>query len=130
MEGNDELVLQMRRAAAADVADRERSHRRVLEASSKRLASIITTKVRTSFIGALAIFEQYFGAAWGHGLRPEQRTAEQQTAFEVWQLARQEVLNNGNNQLRAAQSEVSQYEVRWRGATSLRLPVQDSPPAA
>lgn len=90
------------------------SHQRYLEASRRRLGEILEKKLRTTFIGAIsAIEESAFGRLWGHGLRPEERTADQQKWYDVWQQVRTKILNNGNNQLRAVHNELSLYQVEW-----------------
>ena len=84
------------------------------EAHSKSmLKKHIETKFKTTMIGALSKFEELFGHLWGHGLTEDQLTEEQLRFREAWQLARTEILNNGNNQLRAAQNEIEQYTIRF-----------------
>lgn len=85
------------------------------ESSRKRLLTILKKKLQTSFIGPLSQFENYFGELWGHGKDPSERTPEEQKWFETWEMVRTEVLNNGNNQLRAVQSELLQYTMVWDG---------------
>lgn len=88
--------------------------RRYEDASRRRLLAILSRKMKTAFIGALARFEQAFGPAlWGHGLPEASRTPAQRAARAEWERCRTEVLNNGNGQLRAVENEVSQYTVRW-----------------
>ena len=89
------------------------AEQRYLESSRKRLQKIITKKVTTSFIGALAKFEQHFGGLWGHGIPEDQKTEEQLAMAEIWDACRTEVLNNGNNQQRAVENELAQYTVKW-----------------
>ena len=47
-----------------------------LEASRKRLSAIIEKKIRTSFIGAIAAFEEVLGELWGVGLDEEDLSEE------------------------------------------------------
>jgi len=84
-----------------------------LESYRKRLDKIITTKIRTSFIGALANFEESFGFLWGQDKSPDQLTDEERQMKELWEQTRTSVLNNGNAQLRAAQNEISQHVISW-----------------
>ncbi len=85
------------------------------EAHSKAtLKRHIETKFRTTMIGSLSRFEKIFGEeVWGHGLDEDLLTDEQKENKEKWQLARTEILNNGNNQMRAAVAEVDQNTIRY-----------------
>ena len=44
---------------------KEAKREKFLEESRKRLDKIMTTKIRTAFIGAIDAFEQSFGFLWG-----------------------------------------------------------------
>ena len=92
---------------------RSANEERYLEASRKRLASIVEKKIRTSFIGALAAFEEVFGDLWGAGLDESELTPDQKRLRDLWEDARTRVLNNGNTQLRAAINEISNHVVSW-----------------
>ena len=81
--------------------------------SKKMLKKHVETKFRTTMIGSLSKFEELFGDLWGHGTPPEHLTPEQELWRERWQLARTEILNNGNNQLRAASQEIENYTIRF-----------------
>lgn len=88
--------------------------------SMHRLMTILEKKFKTSFIGAISQFESYFGVLWGHG-KPENKLTEQEKLWrERWNLVRTQILNNGNNQVRAVQQELSQYTMRW-DAHSIKL---------
>ncbi len=86
---------------------------RFLEQSRRRLDKIVSTKVRTAFIGALAAFEEEFGFLWGHDSPDDQLAEEQADMRELWIRARTNVLNNGNTQLRALRNEISNQTVKW-----------------
>jgi hypothetical protein len=73
----------------------------------------ITSKLKTTMIGALASFEEAFGQLWGKGLDDVELTSDQRQYKDIWELIRTEVLNKGNNQLRAAMSEIDQYTVAF-----------------
>ena len=79
--------------------------------SKRKLEQNITTKMRTVMIGSLSVFEEIFGVLWGH--EGHSLTDEQQEWFDLWQSAREKILDNGNSQIRAAQQELKQYEVNW-----------------
>lgn len=84
------------------------------ESSKKRLLSIVRKKIKTSFIGALAKVEQHIGVGlWGHGKPDSQCTKEEIYWKNKWEFCRNEILNNGNNQLRAIENEFDQYSIWW-----------------
>lgn len=83
------------------------------EASKRRLQKIIKQKLKTSFIGAIAAFEEDFGYLWGHELEDGEQSEEQDQFYEAWEAVRNRILNNGNNQLRALLQEVDNHEVHW-----------------
>lgn len=84
-----------------------------LEASRQRLDKIISTKIRTTFIGALSSFEEAFGALWGAGKDEDELSVEELAYRNLWIEVRTKVLNNGNNQLRAAQTEIANNVIKW-----------------
>lgn len=89
-------------------------NKRLHEDQSKvKLKKIITTKLRTSFIGALSSFEETFGIIWGYGIDERDMTREQLKWRELWESCRTSVLNNGNHQIRACDNEFLQYVVSW-----------------
>ena len=83
------------------------------ESSKHRLMKNIEKKFQTTMIGSLACFEEMFGELWGHGTPREDLTPEELYWREKWDNARTEVLNNGNNQLRATTEEISEYTLTW-----------------
>ena len=87
--------------------------KRYKDNSKKRLLSTLKKQFDTTIIGALAAFEERFGELWGHGLRDEDLDEEQREWKELWMEARARILDNGNSNLRAAQSEISQYTLSW-----------------
>lgn len=96
--------------AKADDARREK----YLEQSRRRLDRIITTKMKTAFIGALSAFEDEFGFLWGQDLPENALSQEQKDMAELWERARTRVLNNGNTQLRAVRTEIQNHTVDWK----------------
>jgi hypothetical protein len=92
---------------------RQAKDEKFIEHSRKRLDKIVSTKVRTTFIGALAAFEDEFGFLWGHDLPEDQLTVEQQSMLELWKNVRTIVLDNGNTQLRAVKSEIANHVIKW-----------------
>lgn len=113
----DEAFLQMREAALASRQDELKRVERLRSTSRARLLKIISTKLRTSFVGALAVFEQEIGKElWGHGKPASECTSEQLLWRAVWEnRVRAAVLSGGNNQIRATESELQLYEMMWTG---------------
>lgn len=85
-----------------------------MEKCKNRLSNILSKKIETSFIGAIANFEEKFGFLWGIALHDNERTEEQKQFYEIWQAVRSEILTNGNNQIRATKHEISQYDIYWK----------------
>ena len=83
------------------------------ENSKRRLMSNVNKKFQTTMIGALAQFEDLFGDLWGVDKESEERTKRENDLFDKWQIARTAILNNGNNQARAAMDEMNQYTISW-----------------
>jgi len=81
--------------------------------SKKRLLNNIKKKFDTTIIGSLAVFEGEFGYLWGHGLPFRELTDSQKEFRNLWQEARTRILDAGNSNLRAAQSEIAQYTLSW-----------------
>lgn len=100
------------------------ARRRHGDFSSRSLLRALRKKLKTSFVGALARFEGHFGHLWGHGLHESECDADQLAWRAVWEECRVAVLDNGNQQVRAVESEVLQYEVSWN-RHHLNLPVQN-----
>lgn len=112
--------------AAADAARRieEEAVKNHERNSRVRLQRILTTKMRTAFIGALSAVEQNFGELWGHNGLPGQRDADKERWKQIWEICRAAILNNGNAQLRAVESELAQYTVSWNRCQKT-LPVEE-----
>ena len=83
------------------------------DGSKRRLINIIKKKFNTTIIGSLAAFEDQFGELWGHGLELKDLDDEQRYWRDIWMETRAKILDNGNANLRAAESELSQYSISW-----------------
>jgi len=86
---------------------------RYKESSKRRLLNNIKKKFDTTTIGSLAIIEEFFGELWGHGVHYNELTEEEKEWREDWNEARTKILDLGNSNLRASQSEISQYTISW-----------------
>ena len=78
--------------------------------SKEKLKKIIASKMKTSFIGSLSAIEQAFGELWGLD-DDVQLNGSQLKWKKVWENCRTIILNNGNSQLRAIDSELKNYQV-------------------
>lgn len=90
---------------------RGESEEKYKQSSKKRLMKNIASKFQTTMIGALDQFEKAFGHLWGHN--KTQLTPEEQECRRKWETVRTAILDNGNNQLRAATNEITQYTMTW-----------------
>jgi hypothetical protein len=111
----DAQLRQLRKKA------KEAHRQRWLDDCRKRLDTIASRKIKTSFIGALDLFEKTFGFMWGVDMemggkppREEDLTEEQAIMYELWQKVRTEILDNGNTQLRGLSNEISNHIVEWK----------------
>ncbi len=113
MANKDEEITPLHRFMAMKQAAQQATQANYAEESRKRLDKIISTKMNTTFIGALSSFEKSFGFMWGQGKKEVDRTEEEQQLYQIWQNVRTEVLNNGNNQLRALRNELQNHNISW-----------------
>lgn len=68
--------------------------------------NILTKRFQTTMIGALYEFEENFGYLWGLD-KDDNLLTEQQQRFRLkWENTRNQILNNGNNQLRKCISDM------------------------
>ena len=78
--------------------------------SQDRLEKIVTTKMRTIMIGALAAIEKTFGDLWNDGVPVGEFEVQ---CHKEWIMLRQIILDLGNKQIRAVQKELQQYDIDW-----------------
>lgn len=67
---------------------------------------IITKRIQTTMIGAIFEFEKNFGYLWGLDKEDNELTIEEQKFRIKWENTRNNILNNGNNQLRKCLSDI------------------------
>lgn len=70
---------------------------------------ILTKRFQTTMIGALFEFEKTFGYLWGHDKDEDSLTEKELDFLDRWDFTRNQVLNNGNNQLRKALADLDKY---------------------
>jgi len=63
---------------------------------------MLEKRFQTTMIGALYQFEEAFGYLWGFNKDDEDLTESEHSFRLKWEDVRYKILNNGNNQLRAA----------------------------
>lgn len=74
---------------------------------SNNTNNILTKRFQTTMIGAISQFEKSFGYLWGfHKDEDEPLTDKEERFLNIWEETRNRILNNGNNQLRKAVSEI------------------------
>jgi hypothetical protein len=61
------------------------------------------TRLKTTMIGSLAKFEEYFGYLW------EEDNKNRLEYERLWDQTRNAILNNGNNQIRLALDELEEH---------------------
>lgn len=125
METNIRPVNSLSDPQMKSLVNRAKSAReeQYLELSRRRLDKLVTTKVRTAFIGALAAFEENYGFLWGKGKNEDDLTEQESIMRELWMQTRTKVLNNGNTQMRAVQTEIANHVVSWN-RYHMELPVK------
>lgn len=120
----DSLRDRMSRAISTRKEETEVAKKKYNESSQKRLFKIVEKKLQTSFIGALSQFEEAFGSLWGRDKDDSELTNSEREARKLWNQVRTNILNNGNNQIRAVQNELNQYTVTWN---AYRYEYKDKP---
>lgn len=86
------------------------------ENSKRRLLYNIERKFKTTMIGALDRFEKVFGFLWGNN-HNNQLTQDEEEMLDMWEDVRTQILDNGNNNMRAAQQEIAQYTLTFNNYT-------------
>lgn len=81
--------------------------------SKERLFAIIKKKLQTSFIGSIYEVEEELGFLWGDKKNKKDMTENQQKYFDIFQIMRTNILNKGNDQIRAVANELEQYTITW-----------------
>jgi hypothetical protein len=67
---------------------------------------ILTKRFQTTMIGALFEFEKAFGYLWGQHKDEDDLTNMELDFLDRWDSVRNQILNNGNSQLRKAISDL------------------------
>jgi hypothetical protein len=67
----------------------------------------IETRLRTIMIGSLSRIEKHFGYLWNYG--DDMETKNHEIFSDKWEDLRLEILNHGNNQIRAAIDDMEMF---------------------
>lgn len=66
-----------------------------------RLRFYVEKRLQTTMIGAISKFEDNFGHLWGHDIENEEDLTPAQLEYsDLWERTRNQVLNQGNAQIR------------------------------
>jgi len=90
-----------------ELKDYLKSQKPIYEVKSplyENIKRIADSYLRTTFIGAIATFEEMFGFMWGHG--KINKTPEEQELFALWQECRKRILDKGNNNIRLTKQSI------------------------
>lgn len=68
---------------------------------------ILTKRFQTTMIGALYEFEKVFGYLWGQNKDEDDLTNAELDFLDKWDFVRNQILNNGNSQLRKAMADLN-----------------------
>ncbi len=119
----DSLEGKMARVSKAREQEREQHHTSFSAKSLSRLQRVAAKKMRSSFVGTLPILEHFFGHLWAHGTDNAELTDLQIRWRAIWSKVRTAILDNGNDQLKALERELSEYEVKWLSFQATMVPV-------
>lgn len=78
---------------------------------------IVTKRFQTTMIGALYEFEKSFGYLWGQDKNPDFLTESEDSFRDRWEMVRNQILNNGNNQLRKCLTDldrINNYKYHYK----------------
>lgn len=67
---------------------------------NEEIKDLLKKRFQTTMIGAIFEFEKTFGYLWGQDKNPDFLTEIEEDFRDRWENVRNQILNNGNNQLR------------------------------
>jgi hypothetical protein len=76
--------------------------------------SVLTKRFQTTMIGALHEFEKAFGYLWGINKSEDQLTDSELDFEDRWILVRNQILNNGNHQLRKCLADFDSTKYHYK----------------
>ena len=122
MDQYNNIRFEMRKADLLRKDLEKENKRRYKDDSKQKLKANAEKKLKTSLIGSLDSYEKNFGHLWGHGRDVRDLTQSEKLWRDLWEKVRKEILDRGNNQLRALKSEIDEYEIEWN-RYQMNLPV-------
>jgi hypothetical protein len=66
----------------------------------EEIKELLKKRFQTTMIGAIFEFEKTFGYLWGQDKNPDFLTDMEEDFRDRWESVRNQILNNGNSQLR------------------------------
>jgi hypothetical protein len=75
--------------------------------------TLLTKRFQTTMIGALHEFEKAFGYLWGQNKEESELTDIELDFLDRWDFVRNQILNNGNSQLRKAILDLTNNSVKY-----------------
>lgn len=70
----------------------------------------------------LSQFEMAFGELWGHG--KDELTEQEKIYRAKWDECRNNILNNGNRQIRNTMTELDMHDVVWNRYKAILVPIK------
>jgi hypothetical protein len=72
------------------------------------ITQLASKRLETTMIGALSKFENVFGYLWGQHKSHDEPLTDKEMHFDnMWQDVRNNILNHGNQQIRALQNDIN-----------------------
>jgi hypothetical protein len=77
-------------------------------ANFNKLRINMEKRIQTTMIGALDKLEKNFGKLWGH-YKDAPLTEQEEEFAELWDITRNQILNQGNNQIRNIKDDFERH---------------------
>tara|TARA_B100000902_G_scaffold77974_1_gene82724 strand:- start:2127 stop:2423 length:297 start_codon:yes stop_codon:yes gene_type:complete len=90
-----------------------------------KLRQSMEKRIQTTMIGALDKMEKNFGNLWGH-YKDGPLTEQEEEFAELWDFTRNQILNQGNNQIRNIKDDFDKHgQVNTRYYYNLGKPTSE-----
>lgn len=87
---------------------------------------ILAKRFQTTMIGSLFEFEKTFGYLWGHNKDETRNLTQAEESFrDAWEFTRDNILNNGNKQLRQALLDIESLSGNVQYSYQFYVPKQE-----
>lgn len=77
-----------------------------------KMRKCISTSLKTTAVGSIAIFEENFGHLWGEGVPEDQLTEEQKLYKERWQETRSQIFDRCRQSEEIALSTLDKFSIK------------------